>query len=61
MPTPFRDFIPAGEDTGAQGQGFKDFVPDPVPVAHPEEPVTPVETPKVETPVVEVPKKKKGK
>lgn len=27
MPTPFRDFIPAGEDTGAQGNGFRDFVP----------------------------------
>lgn len=32
----FRDFIPAGEDTGAQGNGFKDFVPTPVPVFHSE-------------------------
>lgn len=24
-----RDFIPEGEDTGAQGSGFKDFVPSP--------------------------------
>lgn len=23
----YRDFIPAGEDTGAQGNVFKDFVP----------------------------------
>lgn len=28
MPTPFKDFIPAGEDTGAQGNGFRDFVPE---------------------------------
>ena len=27
----FKDFIPAGEDTGAQGEGFKDFVTPKVP------------------------------
>lgn len=26
----FKDFIPEGEETGAIGSGFKDFVPDPV-------------------------------
>ena len=25
--TPFRDFIPEGEETGGQGKGFTDFVP----------------------------------
>ena len=47
MATPFRDFIPAGEDTGAQGSGFKDFVPP-----SESKPVTPVEV--VEAPVEEV-------
>lgn len=27
MADTFRDWIPAGEDTGAQGNVFKDFVP----------------------------------
>ena len=27
----FRDWIPAGEDTGAQGKVYQDFVPAPVP------------------------------
>jgi hypothetical protein len=42
---PFKDWIPADEDTGAQGQGFKDFVPAKVPVTEPEikEPTQPVE------------------
>lgn len=30
----FRDFIPAGEEVGAQGSGFQDFVP-PVVVVKP--------------------------
>jgi hypothetical protein len=62
MGSPFRDFIPEGEDTGAQGNGFVDFVPDPVPVAQPEpvveeKPVESVVEPDVEKPV----SKKKGK
>jgi len=57
MGTPFRDFIPDGEIQGGAGSGFKDFVPDPVPVAQPEELVV---EPVVE-PVVETPKKKRGK
>lgn len=31
----FRDFIPEGEDTGALGNGFKDFVPPKKPVFAP--------------------------
>jgi len=31
MPTPFRDFIPEGENAGALGSGFRDFVPTPEP------------------------------
>lgn len=48
MATSFRDFIPEGEDTGAQGNGFQDFVPpkEPQKVILPEEtPVTPQEKP----------------
>lgn len=33
----FRDFIPAGEDTGALGSGFKDFVPAAFPTPQAEE------------------------
>lgn len=56
MPSTFKDFIPAGEDTGAQGDGFKDFVKPATPVAHTEKPV--VEEPEVKEASV---KKKKGK
>lgn len=53
----FKDFIPEGEEQGAQGHGFKDFVPpvEPKPVVE--------ETPVVPEPVVEEPvekPKKKG-
>jgi len=31
----FKDFIPAGEDTGAIGDGgFRDYVPEPKPIKH---------------------------
>lgn len=41
MATTFRDFIPAGEDPGALGAGYKDFVPEPKPVLRPVEEVLP--------------------
>jgi hypothetical protein len=35
----FKDWIPAGQDTGAQGNGgFTDFVPTPEPTFVPEQP-----------------------
>ena len=37
MADAFRDFIPEGEDVGAQGSGFVDFVPAPEPKLHREE------------------------
>lgn len=40
MASPFKDFIPDGEEKGAQGQVFKDFVPEAKPVLHPVEEVT---------------------
>lgn len=45
----YRDFIPAGEDTGALGNKFQDFVPPQVPQKKEEIKVEEVtETPKVE-------------
>lgn len=35
----FRDFIPAGEDSGAQGRGYQDFVPPVIVVPKKDEPV----------------------
>lgn len=55
--TPFRDFIPAGEELNAQGDGFKDFVPTPQPVFHPEV----EEVKSVETPITKPVEKKKTK
>jgi hypothetical protein len=49
---PFKDFIPDGEDIGAQEKGYQDFVP-------PKEPVA--KTPIVETAVEEKPIKKPKK
>lgn len=43
---PFRDFIPEGEDTGAQGKGYDDFVPPKVPEIVTPEPVVIKEEPK---------------
>ena len=51
----FKDFIPKGENLGGQGSGFKDFVPDPKPVAVT---VDPIVLPDLDEVVVEKPKKK---
>ena len=45
----YRDFIPAGDETGGAGNGYQDFVPTPQPVKQPEEPAKaqqPKEAPK---------------
>ncbi len=36
MAGPYQDFVPAGEDPGALGGGFSDFVPTPEPKAKPQ-------------------------
>lgn len=52
MDDKFRDFIPAGEDTGAIGEGgFQDYVPAPTPKPQVIEEVKPVEV--VKEPEVE--------
>jgi len=48
---PFKDWIPAQDPVGAQGSGFKDFVPDPTPEPKKEEKPEP-------TVIKEQPKKK---
>lgn len=54
----FRDFIPEGEDTGALGKGFRDFVPPVVPQVHEEPKEEPIITPE---PIVTPIKTKKAK
>lgn len=46
MSSPFRDFIPEGEDVGGAGSGFKDFIPEREPEKQPEKSPN-VSTPKV--------------